>query len=108
MANETRNHWRKTLQAGAGAVSPPQLLPLRLGSITVKVMPGAGGTAVVEYTLDDPKAVSLDPDAADWEEWDPGAVSATTTRALLSVVSALRVRAFSQPATAQIVVAYAF
>ena len=108
MSNLIRNHWRADFSATPGAPSAPVVLPRRIGTITVKALPGSGGTAEVQYTLDRPNDVIDDPDAANWDVWDPGAVAADTTRCLLSVVGALRLVAYSQPATAQVIVSYDF
>lgn len=108
MQVEIRNHWRQDLTAAADAVSPPIVLPRRFGTASVKVLPGVGGTAEIEYTMDDPNAALADPSSVAWEVWDPGTVSADTTRALISVVAALRLRAFLQPARAQVVVSFDF
>lgn len=100
------NHWRHEVSVAAGEVSAPVFLPKRLGTIAVKVIPGASGTAEVEYTLDEPESVSNAPGSTDWQIWDDGAVSAVTTRALISVVSGLRLKAYSDTAVMQIVVSY--
>lgn len=105
-ADKIRNHWRVDFSATVGVPSAPVLLPRRFGTATVKAMPGAGGTAEIQYTLDDPNDVLDDPDAAAWETWDPGAVAVDTTRALIAVVGALRLVAYSQPAAAQAVVSW--
>lgn len=101
-----RNHWRAEVSASVGVPSAPVFLPMRLGSTTVKVMPGAGGTAEMQFTLDDPNDVQENPGAAKWLVWDPGPVAADTVRAMVSVVSALRLVAYSQPATGQVVVSF--
>lgn len=88
--------------------SAPVTLPRRFGTATAKVMPGASGTAEFQFTLDTPDDVLQDPDAANWESWDPGAVASSTTRTLLSAVSAIRLLAYSQPATGQLVVSFDF
>jgi hypothetical protein len=108
LPDKIRNHWRAEFSAAVGVPSAPVLLPRRFGTATAKVMPGAGGTAELEYTLDDPNAVLDDPDAAAWETWDPGAVGVDTTRALIAVVGALRLVAYSQPAEAQVIVSFDF
>jgi len=108
MSAEIRNHWRAEMSAGAGAASAPIVLPRRFGTATVRVTPGAGGTAEIEYTMDDPNDAIADPGSVSWEVWDPGTVSAQTTRALISVVAALRLKAYLQPAAAQVVVSYDF
>jgi hypothetical protein len=102
------NHWRADVSATVGAPSAPIVLPRRFGTATAKVLPGAGGTADLEYTLDDPNDVLDDPDAAAWESWDPGPVAVDTTRALIAVVGALRLVAYSQPAQAQVIVSFDF
>lgn len=108
MSNPIRNHWRADFSATPGSPSVPVALPRRIGTITVKAMPGSGGTAEIQYTLDDPNDVIENPGAAKWEVWDPGAVASDTTRCLLSVVGALRLVAYSQPASAQAIVSYDF
>jgi hypothetical protein len=108
MTNPIRNHWRADISAAPGSPSEPVALPRRIGTITVKALPGAGGTAEIQYTLDPPDEVTENPGAASWEVWDPGAVAADTTRCLLSVVGALRLVAYSQPAAAQVIVSYDF
>jgi hypothetical protein len=108
LPDQIRNHWRATLTAAAGGASEPIVFPRRFGTATTKVQPGAGGTAEFQYTLDDPNDVLDDPDAAAWETWDPGAVAVDTTRSLVSIVSALRLVAYSQPAVGQVIVSYDF
>lgn len=102
----TKNHWRIEVTAAAGDASVPVFLPARFGTATIRALPGAGGTATVQYTLDRADAVKDDPDAANWEDWDPGSVAAATSRALVSVVVALRIVAVSQPATMHVAVSF--
>lgn len=103
-----RNHWRADVSASPGSPSIPVVLPRRFGTATVKVLPDPGGTAEMQYTMDDPEDVSANPGAAAWETWDPGPVADATTRALISVVGALRLVAYTQPATGQIIVSFDF
>lgn len=89
--------------AEAGAASEPVFFPRRVEHVTVKVIPGGGGSAVVQFTLDDPKAVAEDPSSADWSDWEPGSVSDPTTQALTGPVMALRVVASDAAAVMQVV-----
>lgn len=106
MDMKRNNHWRADLSAPAGGVSAPVSFPRRFGTAAAKVLPGASGTAEIQYTMDRADLVAADPDSANWETWDPGAVAVDTTRALMAIVSAVRLVAYSQPATAQIVMSF--
>ncbi len=108
MSGTIRNHWRADFSASPGSPSAPALLPRRFGTGTGRVVPGASGTAEFQFTLDAQDAVISDPDGANWETWDPGPVSVSTTRTLLSAVSAVRLVAYSEPATGQFVVSFDF
>jgi hypothetical protein len=99
------NQIREDRIALAGASSEPIFIQSRARHVSAKVIPVSGGSAVVEFTLDDPIAVAADPDNADWEEWEPGAVTEATSRAVAGTVTALRATAAAQNATLQVVAA---
>lgn len=68
---------------------------------TVNAIPGAGGTALVEYSLT-PSAIDT-PAGATWMPWPSGAVSAAAVEVLESPVVALRFTATTQAAVFNLV-----
>lgn len=88
--------WRQEVTAGAGQNSSPILIPAWVNEVTVRALPGGGGTANVQHSLDDPDNLT------DWSDWDEGSVSVPTTQALLGIVTALRIQAVTAAATMQV------
>lgn len=102
------DYWREEIVIPADDSSGPVFFPDRARDISVKVIPGSGGSARVEITLDDERDVREDPASADWESWEPGDVSDSTSRALLGVVTAVRGVATTEAAVLQVVAAKDF
>lgn len=100
-----RNQWREEIPVVAGTPSAPVYFPARARALAAKVKPGGGGTARIEFTLDDPASVVAAPNAADWEVWEPGDVAVSTSRALLGAVTAVRGVATTQNAVLQVIAA---
>lgn len=94
MAND--NVWREEVSASAGGSSVAVLIPAWVSDITATAKPGAGGSATIQHTTDDPNSI------VDWIDWDIGSVSVDTTEALLGIVTALRITAVAQDAVMQI------
>lgn len=87
----------------AVAVGAPLVLPV-LGMptpITVRAIPGAGGTLAVEYSCTD-TAVSS-PGTASWTAWPAGSVSAATSDSIVSPVVAIRVTATTAAGSVEVV-----
>ena len=99
---QSRHHWREERSAAAGGVSDPVLLPRRIDGVTAVVVPGAGGSAYVEYTLSDARKVLEGDPGAIWIPWESGSVVTATARALAGPVIALRLQAVGQPAVLQV------
>lgn len=106
--NNRGNRWREEVTATAGGASVPVFFPRRVKNVTVKALPGSGGSATVKFTLDDPDAVYANPSAANWEDWDAGSVSEPTSAALAGPVTALRIEATTEDAVMQVVGAFDF
>lgn len=97
------NQYQDQKTALAGAASLPIYLPARARDVTVKAIPGGGGTATVQFTCDEQSAVEANPAGANWEAWEPGAVSSQTSRGVVGTVTAFRITAVTATATLQVV-----
>jgi|GEM_PF-2541496 len=84
--------------AGANDVLYPPRLHLDK-PLSVGVMPGAGGTALVEYTLAPRAAVDADPNVVTWRPWPAGAVSSNADDVVDAPVTALRMTAATSDAS---------
>lgn len=102
------SRWREEVTASAGNASVPVFFPRRVNNVTVKAIPGGGGSAVVSFTLDDPSDVRSNPDAANWDPWEASDVTVPTTLALVGPVTALRIEATGADAVLQVVGAFDF
>lgn len=98
----------REVTATAGGFSEPVYFPRRVNDVTVQARPGSGGQATVYFTLDELKSVFANPNAANWDAWDAGAVSSNTSRALAGPVTALRIGAVTADAVMKVVGAYDF
>ena len=95
--------WIKDLEAAAGSPSPAQIIPGWVDDIVAMIKPGAGGTAVLDFTADDEDLVDSDPGSVTWIAWNVGFVSINTAQTALGAVTAVRIRALTQPATCRLV-----
>lgn len=101
--SKTADRLLGTITVSAGATSAPFMIPPRYEDLTVGAVPGAGGTAKVQFTLADPEDVAASPGSVNWYDWDDGAVSTATARVLTGSVTAIRAVATAQPATVEVV-----
>ncbi len=102
---KTEGRWehKKTVLAGANDVLyMPRLF--NRPPATVGVSPGAGGTALVEYTLAPYADVEADPSAVTWRAWPEGNVSSDTDELLEGPVTALRMTATTADADWEVLV----
>ena len=99
----SKSHWQQEVTALAGGASTVILFPRRIEGVSVRAVPGGGGTANVQFTLDKGDDVIANPGAARWEFWEPGSVSVSTTRALAGPVTGIRLQAVTADALLQAV-----
>jgi len=86
----------------AGQTSAPVILPTnRFNPSTIGAYPGAGGSALVEYTLSSNERISNS--TAVWHEWSAGTVSDNTVNGLISGITAIRLSAITADAIFEIV-----
>ena len=95
--------WIKGLSAGAGTFSEPEVIPGFVDDLVAMIKPGAGGTALLQYTADDEELVDSNPAAVSWITWNIGAVAINRAQTALGAVSAVRIQAIDQPATCRLV-----
>ena len=95
--------WVKELSAEANAYSPAQVIPGFVDDLVAMIVPSVGGQAFLEFTADDEDIVDSNPGAIVWIQWNVGAVSTSTAQTALGAVTAVRIRALTQPATCRLV-----
>ncbi len=95
--------WVKGLSAGAGTFSEAQVIPGFVDDLVAMIKPGAGGTALLQYTADDEDLVDGSPASVSWITWNIGAVAVHRAQTALGAVSAVRIQAIDQPATCRLV-----
>ena len=93
----------RELSAAAGAFSPAQVIPGFVDDLVVMVKPGAGGSVALQFTTDDEELVDSDPGSVDWIQWNVGVVAINTAQTALGAVTAVRIQAITQAATATLV-----
>jgi len=95
--------WIRGLSAPAGDFSDPEIIPGFVDDLTAFLKPGAGGSALLQYTADDEDLVDSDPGNVDWVPWATGVVTVNTAQVALGAVTAVRIQATTQPATCRLV-----
>jgi hypothetical protein len=95
MSNDTV--WRRQVQASAGNDSEVVLIPAWVDQVAATCLPGGGGSARIQHTMDDPTSIT------NWVDWDEGIVTVATSQALMGIATALRLSAIGQTATMQVV-----
>lgn len=90
------DHWqpdgRRWALAGTVAAGSSEIIELpRQGESSIAVVPGGGGSALVEYTIAPLDAVA--DAAATWFPWPAGSVTAATEDGRLTPTTAFRVTA---------------
>lgn len=80
------------------ALGTPQILPVRSLPVGVAVIPGAGGTMLVEYTLSPRDGVGT----VTWFPWPKGNVGAASDDALTTPVTAVRISAAGAAGVAEV------
>lgn len=89
--------WREEVTAAAGQNSEAIPIPGWVTDLAVTALPGGGGSATIQHSMDAPSAL------ANWVDWDPGSVSVDTSRGINGMVTAVRIAAVTQPAVLQVV-----
>ncbi|KKL58336.1 hypothetical protein LCGC14_2226400 [marine sediment metagenome] len=101
--NTADRKWVRGLSAGAGAFSDPEVIPGFVDDLVAFLKPGAGGTALLQFTADDEDLIDTSPGSVDWVDWAIGVVSVDTAQTALGAVTAVRIQATTQPATCRLV-----
>jgi hypothetical protein len=91
--------WVASLSAAAGAYSPAKIIPGFVDDLVALVKPDPGGQVALEFTADDEDVVDSDPGSVTWIQWNVGFVTINTAQTALGAVTAVRIRALTQPAT---------
>ena len=94
--------WVKGLSAATDSYSPAQIIPGFVDDLVAMVKPGAGGSVALEFTNDDEDLIDSDPGNVSWIEWNVGTVNINTAQTALGAVTAVRIRALTQPATCRL------
>lgn len=92
---------RHSIPIASGATSAPLFLPDRQHAISVGLVPAAGASGKVQYTLSPTAAV--DAGTATWRDWALGVVSTVTDDILQGPVTALRGVSASGSVTLEVV-----
>lgn len=100
----TGHNWRDEKLVPAGGASLPVVIPGGVRDISVKAIPGSGGTVTVQFTLDARGVIEAG--NADWENWEDEDVSDPTTRALTGTVTAVRATATTEDGLLQVAGVY--
>ncbi len=95
--------WIKGLSADAGAFSAAEVIPGFVDDLVAFLKPGAGGSALLQFTADDEDLIDSDPGSVDWVGWAVGVVTVDTAQVALGAVTAVRIQATTQPATCRLV-----
>lgn len=95
--------WIRGLSATAGGSSDPEIIPGYVDDLVAFLKPGAGGSALLQFTADDEDLVDSDPGSVDWADWAIGVVSVNTAQVALGAVTAVRIQATTQDATCRLV-----
>lgn len=90
------------LTALADAVSAAVLIPGWINGITVNVIPGGGGSAILYHTTDDKDTILNSPGSVTWVAWDAGSVTTTTSKSTRGPITAVKLAAVGATATAKI------
>lgn len=101
--NTADRKWVKGLSAGAGASSAAEIIPGFVDDLVAFLKPGAGGSALLQFTADDEELVDSSPGSVDWVDWAIGVVAVDTAQVALGAVTAVRIQATTQPATCRLV-----
>ncbi len=83
--------YTKEVTATAGNTSAPIIIPGWVERVSVVVVPGGGGTALVQFTVDPEITVDSDPGSVDWVDWDAGSVAIISGFTAKSAITAVRV-----------------
>ena len=95
-------HWKAEIVGTAGTPSDPIIIPGWVTRLSVVAIPGGGGTATVQYTVDPEVDVDNAPGSADWVDWDAGDVSAPAGYPARSSITAVRIVATTADATLKV------
>lgn len=81
----------QTLIAGAGYGAPIQVWGGYYRPPTITVIPGGGGTMLVQYSTSSPDEISSG--TGNWNNWPAGSVSAYTSDSLIGAANYIRASA---------------
>lgn len=95
--------WIRGLSATAGGFSTPEIIPGFVDDLVAFLKPGAGGSALLQFTADDEDLVDSDPGSVDWVDWAIGIVAVDTAQVALGAVTAVRIQAITTGATCRLV-----
>lgn len=95
--------WIRGLSASAGGFSGAEVIPGFVDDLVAFLKPGAGGTALLQFTADDEDLIDSDPGSVDWIPWAIGVVTEDTAQVALGAVTAVRIQATTQDATCRLV-----
>jgi len=95
------DHQRLDLTVTAGTTSDPLPIEQSPRPITVTALPGASGTALVQFTTS-PKS-AIDAGTAKWIDWSPGSVGANTSSSFTTPITGLRFSATTADATFEVI-----
>ena len=94
--------WIEGLSAAAGTFSPAQVIPGFVDDLVAVLKPGAGGSALLQFTSDDEDLIDSTPGSITWVAWNIGVVAINTAQTALGAVTAVRIQAITQPATCRL------
>ena len=100
---ERDQQWVQQLTAQAGQFSDPVIIPGFVTRIAAYVYPGIGGSATLQFTGEPEEDVVDNPGGIPWLDWDIGAVTSNKACAAFGEMTAVRLKAVAQMATARIV-----
>ena len=101
-SRESDQKWKEEVSAIAGGSSTPIIIPGWVRNLSVVAIPGGGGSAIVQYTLDPEIEIDTTPGGVDWVDWDAGSVTAIAGYTARSAITGVRINALVAAATLKV------